>query len=355
MTTPNGDVLTSSDVKWAYRIILDRECESDEIIKDKLVRLPSRRSLREDLLSSIEYRNSERGFREFIRTDECLVIKESNGFRIHLDLSEYISMEIANDNYDITETQFVKRVVKAGDTVLDLGAHVGYYTFLLASIVGKRGKVFSFEPQQHLFSLIQQSINENGYQDRIVAENVCVGDVAGEGKFAQSHCPGDCGCTHLLAEGVARTRKVSCCNAHDNTATGQSHRDNAPSALPYWEEMTIEDIKVLNLGEYHFSSAIDFIKADIEGAEYLALKPLEERLKKDQPIILSEVNQPLLAHVSGVSSAEYIKLVQDFGYNCFCFGDDDENYIDDISMAVQNVVFVPKRKRLPLESSEVIK
>ncbi|MBC8460837.1 MAG: FkbM family methyltransferase [Deltaproteobacteria bacterium] len=312
--------LTSSDVEWAYRIILGRECESEKMIEEKLARLPDRRSLREDLLSSLEYRNSTRGFREFILTDECLVVKESNGFRIHLDLSEYISMEIANDNYDITETQFVKRVVRAGDTVLDLGAHVGYYTFLLASIVGEKGKVFSFEPQQHLFSLIQRSINENGYQDRIIAENVCVGDVAGEGKFAQSHCPGDYGCTHLL---------------------------NLPSTLPFYGDMTIESTNVANLGGYNFPSTIDFIKIDIEGAEYLALKPIEKRLKKDKPIILSEVNQPLLAHVSQVSSAEYIKFVQDCGYNCFLLGDRDEKSIDDISVAVQNVIFVPKGRNPP--------
>lgn len=314
-----NNILTPDDVRWAYRILLDRECESDEMIKEKLAKLPSRARLREDLLSSIEYHSKRKDFRQFITAEECLVIKQSNGFRVHLDLSEYISMEIANDNYDRHESEFVRKCVKPGDTVLDLGAHVGYYTLLLASIVGEKGKVFSFEPQQHLFSLMQASIKENLYDDRIVVENCCVGSVSGKFRFARLETPGDCGGSHLLI---------------------------SPTVMPAFGDMVIEPASVVSLGDYDFPSPIDFIKIDIEGSEYLALKSLKDRLKKEQPIILSEVNQPLLAHVSGVSSAEYIRLLQDCGYKCYILNECNkiEDSIDDTSVECQNVVFVPNEE-----------
>lgn len=315
--------LTSSDVRWAYRILLDRECESDEVVNEKVERLGDKRALRMELLTSDEYYENITNHREQVQRKPCVVIKKlgqvcSNGVRIHLDLSDYISTEIAHNNYDVQEVQFIKRIVKTGDTVLDLGAHVGYYTLILASIVGENGKVFSFEPQEHLFSLLQQSIQDNGYQGWIIAENCCVGDVTRKGRLAQHHGPGDYGCTHLLA---------------------------TPSSLPLYDDLAIEETNILNLADCNFPRAIDFIKIDVEGAEYLALKPFEKRLKQDQPIILSEVNKPLLAHVSSASSAEYIELVKSCGYNCFCF-DDDES-INDISNDVQNVVFIPEGKQLP--------
>ena len=308
-------MLTQEEVKWAYRILLDRECESDEMIEEKIARLPNRKRLREDLLCSIEYHKRESDHRRFITSDECIVIKETDRFRIYLDLSDYISMEIANDNYDLQETQFVINNVKVGNTVLDLGAHVGYYTFLLASLVGENGKVYSFEPQLHLFTLIQQSIKENGYKGRIIAENCCVGSLTKKGQFAQHQGAGDYGCTHMLT-----------------------------SALPFYDDMTVESIDVINLDDYHFPSAIDFMKIDIEGSEYLALKTFKDRLKKDKPIILSEVNKPLLAHVSKVSSKEYITLLRNYGYECYVLNNDRETRerIDDTSVEYQNVIFLPK-------------
>ena len=315
-----NEVLTSSDIRWAYRIILDRECESDEIIKEKLACLNNRSELRADLLTSDEYYENMSSYQEFVLRKQCVVIKQLEGVRIHLDLSDYISMEIAYDNHEVHERQFVRRVVKTGSTVLDLGAHIGYYTLMLASIVGEKGRVFSFEPQEYMFSLLQRSIEDNGYSDRIVAENTCVGDATKKGRLARHQGPGDYGCTHLLS---------------------------TPASLLLYDDLVVEETNILNLADYNFPQAIDFIKIDIEGAEFLALEPFKKRLKQDQPIILSEVNKPLLAHVSDVSSAEYIGFVKSCGYNCFRFGDDSKKCINDIPCEVQNVIFVPKGRNFP--------
>lgn len=40
----------------------------------------------------------------------------------------------------------MKQVVRAGETAYDIGANAGLYTVWLSSLVGKSGKVFSFEP-----------------------------------------------------------------------------------------------------------------------------------------------------------------------------------------------------------------
>ena len=47
--------------------------------------------------------------------------------------------------YEPNQTEIVKKYVHEGDIVVDIGAHVGYYTLLMAQLVGKNGKVYSFE------------------------------------------------------------------------------------------------------------------------------------------------------------------------------------------------------------------
>jgi protein-L-isoaspartate O-methyltransferase len=54
------------------------------------------------------------------------------------------------------ETQIIQKLVKNGDTVVDLGAHIGYYTALASELVGKNGEVYSFEPEPKNFMLLKK-------------------------------------------------------------------------------------------------------------------------------------------------------------------------------------------------------
>lgn len=44
-------------------------------------------------------------------------------------------------------TEMFKKVVKEGDFVVDLRANIGYYTLFAARLVGRKGKVYAFEPE----------------------------------------------------------------------------------------------------------------------------------------------------------------------------------------------------------------
>lgn len=51
--------------------------------------------------------------------------------------------------------------VKPGQTVIDVGANMGFTTLVLARLVGGEGKVHSFEPGASMFSRLQELVRQN--------------------------------------------------------------------------------------------------------------------------------------------------------------------------------------------------
>ena len=67
--------------------------------------------------------------------------------------------------YDKYGTIIIKRNVKKNDVVIDLGAHIGYYTLMMAKLVGESGKVFAFEPEPRNLVLLKKNIKVNCYNN----------------------------------------------------------------------------------------------------------------------------------------------------------------------------------------------
>src|SRR5262249_4949181 len=53
---------------------------------------------------------------------------------------------IDRHEYELNDAEFMRCIVRPGDTVIDVGAHVGLHTALLAHLVGPSGEVLALEP-----------------------------------------------------------------------------------------------------------------------------------------------------------------------------------------------------------------
>lgn len=69
--------------------------------------------------------------------------------------------------WELETTRLVEKWVKPGDICLDIGASVGYFTLLFSRLVGKMGKVLSFEPTTNQIPYITENVRVNGYTDRV--------------------------------------------------------------------------------------------------------------------------------------------------------------------------------------------
>jgi FkbM family methyltransferase len=84
------------------------------------------------------------------------------GHKLHLDDKDSLLLSV-NGVYEPLESRLFEKCIKPGDVVVDVGAHIGYYTLLAARAVGPQGCVIAFEPEHGNFALLRANVAENNY------------------------------------------------------------------------------------------------------------------------------------------------------------------------------------------------
>lgn len=83
------------------------------------------------------------------------------------------------------ETAMLLHCVEAGDTVVDVGAHVGYFTVLASRLVGPAGLVLAFEPEPGNFALLEANCALNDCRN-VRLESCALADHEGKAQLAVS-------------------------------------------------------------------------------------------------------------------------------------------------------------------------
>jgi len=87
------------------------------------------------------------------------------------------SMDAKDSNKFSTRKNYPKPIlhylqsIKKGDTVIDVGANIGYFTLLFAKLVGETGKVISIEPDPENFKILNKNIEQNNFKNVITFQN----------------------------------------------------------------------------------------------------------------------------------------------------------------------------------------
>ncbi len=283
----SGDALTRDHIVWAYRILLDRDPESEAVIAPKLRGYQSTRQLRADIVTSREYQEKNRDFAQ--ANDRTIVIKELNGgLRLFVDLSDHaIGLPIVRDQFEQSELAFVRHLVKPGDHVLDLGAHVGFFAIHLAALVGPAGTVTAFEPFEENAELLERSVRENGFGDRVRLERAAV---------------------------TRSTGRVPLTFATETLNSGGAFVVTDGRAV---EGHAVRHVRGVALDELTLPRPIAFMKMDVEGAEPFVIEGASRLIAEDRPIILSELHADQLARVSGRTTDDFLWALRRINYRAF--------------------------------------
>jgi FkbM family methyltransferase len=194
--------------------------------------------------------------------------------KIFLDSLDSLRLSV-NEAHEPFETELVKNAVKKGDVVLDIGAHIGYYTLIFAKLVGERGKVFAFEPEPTNFALLSKNVEINGYRNVILVQKA-------------------------VSDKTGRIKLYLC---KDSTAIHNIHNlGNGRQSI---------EIESIRLDDYfkNYDGKIDFIKMDIEGAEGVALQGMSSLLSKNRNVKIVTEFCPWRFKGTGIDSEEFIRLL----------------------------------------------
>lgn len=113
------------------------------------------------------------------------------GYRMELDLGDWGPRCIYLNVFEPEETALVKRYLKPGMTFVDVGANVGYYTLLAASLVGKEGTVLAFEPSPYVFGKLAGAVERNNLSGQVNIMQAGLSDCAGELELYLPKKPGN--------------------------------------------------------------------------------------------------------------------------------------------------------------------
>lgn len=277
-------MLPREAVVMGYRLFLGREPENEEVIIVKMG-YPSIGDLITDILGSAEFRSRY----SFVRvgSNSWVWVDTAFGFRLRVNLQDTsIGWPILEGRYENEIIEFVKNQLHLGDVAVDIGANIGLFANLMASVVGSGGKVYAFEPLPHLFESLSLSIKENGYEKIVTAHQVALSSETGEAKIIFAENTTNFGGAYLDFDGHVPAGHV---------------------ALP---------VIIGPLWQFCPEKRISFIKMDVEGGEYLVMQPMVDILSEMKTTILSEIHPHQLRLVSRKSPTEYIAMMASFGYRC---------------------------------------
>lgn len=165
-------------------------------------------------------------------------------------------------DYEPETFRFFHEKLRRGQTVLDIGAHIGLFAVVTAKIVGETGRVFSFEPTPFTRGVLEQVVELNGVSDIVEVRSEAVSSERGTTVFY------DTGDAISNANSLVRTERS---------------KTTIPITLISVDDFVEEKgIKV------------DCMKIDVEGVELDVLRGAKRTFLEQRPVVRLGLHPPFI-------------------------------------------------------------
>ena len=197
------------------------------------------------------------------------------------------------------------KLVRAGDTCIDIGANLGYYARLMSRIAGRNGHVYAVEPVAPIRRVLERNLSGCGNVDILP---YALGAAEGEIRMGNA---------------TVRTGGYF--------GTGQNFVMEAGA------EADVEFTAEMRRGSELFGhlTRIDFIKCDVEGYEVVVMEEMRPLLERFRPTVLIETG--------GENRDRIVALFTELGYDAYTLHRGQE--IPLRAGSKKDIIFRPKKKR----------
>ncbi len=196
---------------------------------------------------------------------------------------------------DRQEIKLMKSYANKGDTIIDVGANIGFYAQLFSRWVGPNGKVYCFEPDTNNYHrLLQTTQNLNNVRTK----NAAASNTTGQLEF------------------------------YTSPDKNVDHRAYAPDTFA--TKYTVDCVRIDEfLGP---STKVNILKVDVQGFEMQVYKGLEKILAANPEMKIFSEFWPYGLQKAGSSKEEYFKFFTEKGFTIYLLKDNKETIITEASL-----------------------
>lgn len=257
-------------------------------------------------------------------TKKGLVVKDAPlfwGDSIQLILPSSLDIYLAGaktDDSEIRLAKFLVNTITDGDDVLDVGAHIGYFT-LLASFLSKKGTVYAVEAARGTYAMLQTNAVK---KNNVKTFNLALSDTNGETEFLEFPV--------LYSE--------------YNTLEPQHYeKENWFQKIKPVVNRVQTQTGDIFLKQHNITPS--FIKIDVEGAEEKVISGLQEYLSASNPFVIMEFANNIRGNKPHISAEN---ILQQLGYHAHCITNDGEMikikggtsaYVEELRLVSDNIVY----------------
>lgn len=212
----------------------------------------------------------------------------------------------------------LRHVVAPGATCVDVGAALGLYTAELARIVGADGVVHSVEPLRFAHSVPSRALGLRT-AGNVVRHSLALADVTGK-----------------------RTMSIPIRN--DRLVTGRAFVTAGASGLGSNSEFddqleVVVEVDTLDRLRHRWNlGRVDFVKADVEGAELAVLHGARELVEQCGPRLLLEIEDRHLSRFGRRSNA-IVRWLTERGYRMYAWHGRTWQPVDEVIRERRNYLF----------------
>ncbi|HBX51886.1 MAG: hypothetical protein A2275_13280 [Bacteroidetes bacterium RIFOXYA12_FULL_35_11] len=203
------------------------------------------------------------------------------GIEGYIKLASRVYLSMVRHGYlkkQYPELFYLKKIIKPGNTCIDIGANLGYYSTLMSHLAGENGRIYAVEPIPMFYNIWKKNVKRSGHNNLELFPYA----LGGEQKNVKMGMPERDGLLH-----------------HGMTKVVSSANENYQKFFDV--EMRMPDVLFANINR------LDFVKCDVEGYESEVFSNMKETLKRFKPLVQSELN-------GNENRMKVINLFESLGY-----------------------------------------
>jgi FkbM family methyltransferase len=278
------------DIRAAYRLLLNRPPDDQGLrYWSRAIGQASVQDVVRGFSASREFRVGDL-YHHLVDSVDGEVASRSSAFTTTVELpgrkmlvpidDEAVGAIVARDrSYEPHLTQHILGDLGPGDTFIDVGANLGWFSLAAAPVVGGGGRVLSFEANLKNVELLAASAQLNGFKQ-----------------------------IHPLPVGLSDRLTVAVFQRLGGSNGAIFSTDDATTPGDQW----ISCLPLDSFGELF--KPVKVIKIDVEGAEYLVMSGGLTVIARDRPIIYFEYSPGMLERLEGSSVEALQHLVSELDY-----------------------------------------